>query len=113
MAAFNVVICGAGIAGIEGLLRLRRLAGDHVRVTLVSPEEEFVYRPLAVLEPFALASVRRYPVAQIVSDTSAAWIRDRLTAVDTQARTLQTEGGRELSYDALLLAIGGGESIAI
>ena len=110
MAAFNVVICGAGIAGIEGLLRLRRLAGDHVRVTLVSPEQQFVYRPLAVLEPFASASVRRYPVAQIVSDTSAAWIRDRLTAVDTLARTLQTEGGRELPYDALLLAIGGGES---
>jgi len=110
MAAFNVVICGAGVAGIEGLLRLRRLAGDRVRVTLLSPEEQFVYRPLAVLEPFASASVRRYPVAQIVSDTNAAWIADRLTAVDTVARTLQTDGGRELSFDALLLAIGAGES---
>ena len=29
MAVCTVVISGAGIAGIEGLLRLRRLAGDR------------------------------------------------------------------------------------
>lgn len=110
MAAFNVVICGAGVAGVEGLLRLRRLAGDRVRVTVVSPQDEFVYRPLAVLEPFAAASVRRYPLAQIIADSNSAWIKDGLTGVDTVARTLQTEGGRELSYDALLLAVGAGES---
>jgi len=110
MAALNVVICGAGVAGIEGLLRLRRLAGDRVGLTLVSPQDEFVYRPLAVLEPFASASMRRYPLARIVSDTDAAWVRDRLVAVDTKARTLQSEGGRELPYDALLLAVGAGES---
>ncbi len=34
---FHAVICGAGIAGIEGLLRMRRLAGDQVDITLLSP----------------------------------------------------------------------------
>jgi len=110
MAAFNVVICGAGVAGIEGLLRLRRLAGGRASLTLVSPQDTFVYRPLAVLEPFASASVRRYPVQRIASDAEAAWVRDRLVAVDTPGRRLQTEGGGEISYDALLLAVGAGQA---
>jgi hypothetical protein len=46
---------------VEAALRLRRLAGDRVQMTLVSPDEELVYRPLAVREPFARAGARRYP----------------------------------------------------
>ena len=41
MDGFHVVICGGGVAAIEGLLRLRSLAGDRVEVTLVAPNEEF------------------------------------------------------------------------
>jgi sulfide:quinone oxidoreductase len=110
MGAFAVVICGGGIAGVEGLLRLRRLAADRVDVTLVSPEEEFVYRPLAVLEPFACEAVRRYPLERIASDTGARWTRDCVARIDGDARTVHTVGGRELSYDALLLAMGGRQS---
>ncbi len=110
MAGLNAMICGGGIAGIEGLLRLRRLAGDRVQLTLVSPEEEFVCRPLAVREPFVLAGVRRYPLERIASDTGAKWIKDRLVRVDADACTVHTQGGRELSYDALLLAVGARES---
>ena len=110
MASLDVLICGGGIAGIEGLLRLRRLAGERVELTIVSPEEEFVCRPLAVREPFGLASVRRYPMERIASDTGARWIRDRLVRVDVEACAVHTAGGRELSYDALLVALGARES---
>ena len=53
MSDFRVVICGGGIAAAEGLLRLRRLAGDSVDVELIAPNQELVYRPMAVREPFA------------------------------------------------------------
>ena len=69
MAGFSVAICGGGIAGVEGLLRLRRLAGDQVDVTLISPGEELVYRPWTVLEPFTGRPARRYPIARISADT--------------------------------------------
>lgn len=65
MSEFAVVICGAGIAGAEGALRLRRLAGDRCQVTLVDPGEQLAYRPLAVREPFATGHVRRHPIAQL------------------------------------------------
>jgi sulfide:quinone oxidoreductase len=110
MADFKAVVCGAGIAGVEGVLRLRRLAGDRLDVTLVSPDSDFVCRPLAVLEPFALETIRRYPLNRIVEDTDARWITDRVARVDLDARTLVTDAGQQLAYDALLLALGAGES---
>ena len=44
-----------------------------------------------------------------MSDVGARWIRDRLSSVHTGERTVHTDGGAELAYDALLLAIGGSE----
>ncbi len=110
MALFNVIIAGAGIAGIEGLLRLRRIAGDEVRVTVLSPSDEFVYRPLAVLEPFSHDSLRRYPLAGLLADAGAEHVRDRLARVDADFGLVATADGRELPYDALLVALGAGES---
>lgn len=43
---FHVVICGGGVAAVEGLLRLRSLIDDRVWLTLVAPNEEFVFRPI-------------------------------------------------------------------
>jgi sulfide:quinone oxidoreductase len=106
MAGFRVVICGGGIAGVEGLLRLRRLLGDAVEVDLVSPNDELVYRPLAVQQPFAYAEPRRYPMARIVADTGARWSRARLTSADVHDCTVRTDEGEQLHYDALLLAVG-------
>lgn len=110
MDRLDVLVCGGGIAGIEGLLRLHRLAGDRVSLTLVSPDDELVYRPLAVREPFAAAAARRYPLERIAADTGTRWIRDRLARVDIDARTVRTDGGHELPYGALLLALGAHES---
>ena len=52
MADFRVVICGGGIAAVEGLLRLRDLAGEAIDVELIAPNDDLVYRPLAVREPW-------------------------------------------------------------
>jgi sulfide:quinone oxidoreductase len=110
MAEFRVVVCGGGIAGIEALLRLRRLAGEQAWMTVIEPRDELVYRPLAVREPFALAGVRRYPLERIAADTRANWEKDRLASVDREGRRVHTDGGRQLPYDALLLALGARES---
>jgi sulfide:quinone oxidoreductase len=108
MSRFSVVVCGGGIAGMEAVLRLRRLAGDQIDITVVSPSDTLVYRPLAVLEPFGAALVHRYPVARIVSDTGVRWIRAGLDWVDRAAQIAHA-GAEDVPYDALLLAIGGHE----
>ena len=40
--AFEVVIAGGGVAGLEALIALHSLAGTRVHVTLVAPERDFV-----------------------------------------------------------------------
>ena len=106
MANFRVVICGGGIAAVEGLLHLRRLAGDSVDIELLAPGDELVYRPMAVREPFAFGRPRRYPLQRIVRDTGADWTKDGLEWVDADARAVHTSQGRRLEYDALLIAVG-------
>jgi sulfide:quinone oxidoreductase len=107
---FEVVVCGGGVAGVEALLRLRQLGGDRMRLTMVSPDPDLVYRPLAVMEPFASSGVRRYPLERITADVGARWVRDGLSSVDHANRAVHTESGKTLRYDALLLAIGARES---
>jgi sulfide:quinone oxidoreductase len=103
---FRVVIAGGGVAAIEGALALHELAPGRVSVTIVAPAPEFVYRPLTVAEPFAYGPARRYPLAQIAADTGAALLADSFAWVDPGERVAHTGDGRELGYDALLLALG-------
>ena len=106
MTNFRVVICGGGIAAVEGLLRLRRLMGDAVDIELVAPDDELVYRPMAVREPFAWGGARRYPLRRIARDTHAEWTQEALEWVDPDAQVVHTNEGRRVEYDALLVAVG-------
>jgi sulfide:quinone oxidoreductase len=67
----QVLVAGGGVAGLEALLALRDLAGERVELTLLSPEAEFVYRPMAVVEPFGRGRADRRPPADIASDVRA------------------------------------------
>ncbi|MET0206991.1 MAG: FAD-dependent oxidoreductase [Thermoleophilaceae bacterium] len=107
MGDFRVVICGGGVAATEGLLRLRALAGDSVAITLVAPNDDFVYRPLAVREAVDLGWGRRYELWGITERAEAEWIKDTLAGIDPSGQTALTGQGRELRYDALLVAVGG------
>jgi sulfide:quinone oxidoreductase len=106
MDRFRVVICGGGIAAIEGLLRLRKLVGDAVDVTLIAPDDVLRYRPLAVDEPFARRGVRDYPLKTIARRTGAEWEKDAVEWLDADGQLVRTAAGRTFSYDALLLAVG-------
>jgi sulfide:quinone oxidoreductase len=102
----RVVIAGGGVAALEALIALRDLAGDRVCVTLLAPEPDFVYRPLAVAEPFCLGHAAHHPLAGIVSDFGAELVRGTLEAVDPARRSVTTSDGATLAFDSLLVAVG-------
>jgi sulfide:quinone oxidoreductase len=106
MTNFRVVICGGGIAAVEGLLRLRRLLGDAVEIELIAPNDELVYRPLAVRQPFAFGPPNRYPLRRIAADCGAEWTKDTLAWVEPDKQLVHTGEGRQVDYDALLVAVG-------
>jgi sulfide:quinone oxidoreductase len=102
----EVVIVGGGVAALEALMALRALAGERVRITLVAPDSDFVYRPMAVAEPFGLGAPRRYPLRQVAADFGAHLVRAAVVAVDAGERRVVRRDGETLGYDTLILAPG-------
>ena len=86
----HVVIAGGGVAGLEALLALSDLAEGLVDVELVSPADEFVYRPMLVAEPFGAASALRIELERVARDTRAHHTKDALVSVDPGAHTITT-----------------------
>ena len=101
----RVLIAGGGVAALEAALALRALAGELVSVELVAPEREFVYRPLAVAEPFGVAEMRRFALRPLVEAAGASLRQARVREVDPARNTIRTDQG-EIGYDRLLLALG-------
>lgn len=102
----RVVVAGGGVAAIEAVLALRKLAGDVVDITMLAPDEHFVYQPLSVGDPFALGPAKRYPLARVAEDLDLDLRNGVLASVDPDAHVVRTSEAEELPYDALLVAVG-------
>jgi sulfide:quinone oxidoreductase len=103
---FRVVIAGGGVAALEVMIGLRELAEERVDLTLVAPDNTFVYRPLAVAEPFGLGAVVRVPLDILVAACGATHEQASALLLTPNDRTLHTSRGRDVAYDALVLAHG-------
>ncbi len=103
---FEVLIAGGGVAGLEAAFALQDLAGDLVSVTLLAAVDDFVYRPMAVGEPFTSGWARHYPLADLAAQAGAQLVRDSLAEVDAERRVVRTAAGATLAYDALVVCAG-------
>ena len=112
-ARLRVLVAGGGVAGLEALLALTDMAADRVDVTLLSPQEDFVYRPLAVAEPFSMGHVHRYPLSQLTRDLGVRFVRGALDRVYADERLVTTVEGEPLGYEALLVATGAKAEVAL
>jgi len=103
---FDVLIVGGGVAALEAALALRDIAGDRIATTMIAPNPEFVYRPMTVREPFGFADAVRYPLDELAKDIGVDLRVDSFKWLDPERRVAHTEAGDQLSYDALVLALG-------
>ena len=102
----RVLIAGGGVAGLETLMALRGLAGDLVTLTLIAPEDEFVYSPLTAQRPFSVGRVRSVGLPRVAQDAGATFVAARAEEVDREARTITLSTGERMGYDALVVAVG-------
>jgi sulfide:quinone oxidoreductase len=102
----RVIVAGGGVAALETVLALADLAPEQTDVTVISPNDEFVYRPMTVREPFAYGAAKRYPLAAIVREAGAELLSDELAWVDPVKQTIHTKADEAIAYDALVLALG-------
>ena len=105
-SALRVLIAGGGVAALEALIALRRLAEERVEIELLAAESQFWYRPLAVGEPFGLGELHGLDLGLVADEFGAALTLGTLEAVDPHARVAHTAAAAELEYDALLIAVG-------
>jgi sulfide:quinone oxidoreductase len=103
----HILIAGGGVAGLEALLAINAMAGDRARLTLVAPDPDFTYKPLAVAEPFGLGHAHRVPLTRFAEDTGAELVIDALESVDDGFGRARLAGGRIVHYDQLIVATGG------
>jgi len=102
----HVVIAGGGVAALEAAIALRDLAGDRVDITMLAPEDDFVFKPLSVREPFALGEAQRLPLKKFARDLKVELVHDGLASVSPSSRLIRTTDGQELKYDKLVIATG-------
>lgn len=94
------------MAALEGMLTLRELLGEEVEIRVFAPRTEFLYRPLAVTEPFGTGELLRFDLSDLAERCGASFQADSIVAVDEGDRRVTTHDGEEIHFDALLLASG-------
>jgi sulfide:quinone oxidoreductase len=103
----NVVIVGAGFAACTAVKTLRN-QGYRDEITLIAPRAELFYYPSLIWVP---AGKRDYqdlviPLHNFLQKNRVHYIQSKVTGIDSEARTLQTESAT-LAYDAVIIASGG------
>jgi sulfide:quinone oxidoreductase len=103
----RVIVAGSGVGAVETVLALRALAESvEIEIDLVAREDHFVYRPLAVVEPFGYPPPYRLPLDRLEQTHGVRHVRDTIARVDADAHRITLADGGELDYDALVLATG-------
>lgn len=106
MAAKQIVIIGAGFAGLQ---LARRLKESGHEITLIDQFNFHQFQPLfyqvatARLEPSAIS----FPLRKIFQHSKNVHVRlGKVQAIDLRARMVQTEEAGDFPYDYLVLATG-------
>jgi sulfide:quinone oxidoreductase len=112
MKTKDVVILGAGFAGLELATRLSDTLAEEVSVTLIDQNESFFfgYSKLDVLFGRKTAAEVLLPYSEI-SKNGVEFRRERVTSIDPDTRRVTTD---RQSYDAdiLVVALGAGYDFA-
>lgn len=105
-AKARILVLGGGFAGLESAFYLRAKLGSRADLTLVSDQEEFLFKPNTIYIPFGAE-----PSSLLLSLRRPAWKRDielvpgSVEVVNSDARRVRV-GGQELPYDFLVIATG-------
>ena len=104
----KVVVVGGGYGGATTAKYIRMWSDYGVQVTLVEPNASFISCPLSnlVLGGSKTMADITTPYDNLVRRHGVKLVRDRVTAIDADKRTVKLADGTELAYDRLIVSPG-------
>lgn len=102
----DVLIVGGGTAGITVAAQLLQQEAAP-KVTIVDPSKTHDYQPIWTLVGGGVfpREVSRRAMSEVMP-RGVNWIRDRVTGFNPEKNEIQTEGGKTLGYNELIVAAG-------
>lgn len=103
MKKFDVLIIGGGPAAIT----ICKILGQKKQVGVIRPEDySMIYCAMPYVVEKILPVQKTFKKDELVTDTGATLIRDRVTHVNFETKTVETEDGQTLVYDKLIITTG-------
>jgi len=101
----RIVIVGANFAGLSAAQRF----GSDYAVTVIDGSPWFEWRPgiHELVSGTSRAADLRLSRARLVSRAGHRYLRATVTGIDARAGCLTTSDGRQLQFDACIVAVGG------
>jgi len=104
----KVVVVGGGYGGATAAKYVRMWSDQQINVTLVEPNTAFVSCPISnlVLGGSKTMADITTPYDNLSKRHGVTVVRDMVTSIDPDKRTVRLAGGGELPYDRLILSPG-------
>lgn len=104
----HVVIVGGGYGGATAAKYTRLFSEGKVRVTLIEPNAQFISCPISNLVIGGLKDMNYITTSyeNLQKRHGVKVVRDMVTTIDPDKRTVKLAGGAEISYDRLIVSPG-------
>ncbi|KAM7533879.1 hypothetical protein Aperf_G00000112030 [Anoplocephala perfoliata] len=103
---YKVLVTGGGSGGCAVAARLRDVIPARA-VGVIEPEEHHYYQAVWTLVGAGIIDLpkTRIPMQEAIPN-NAEWIRDRVSSFDPANNMVTTVGGKQITYDYLVMALG-------
>ena len=104
----NVVVVGGGFGGATAAKYVRMWSDYGINVTLVEPNASFISCPISnlVLGGTKTMADITTPYDNLAKRHGVKLVRDSVTSIDSDKRTIKLASGGELAYDRLIVSPG-------
>ena len=104
----HVVIVGGGYGGATAAKYTRLFSEGKVRVTLIEPNAQFISCPISNLVIGGLKDMNYITTSyeNLQKRHGVKVVRDMVTTIDPDKRTVKLAGGAEIGYDRLIVSPG-------
>jgi sulfide:quinone oxidoreductase len=108
-AKSEIVIIGGGVGGvIASNVLARKIGKNKASITLISDRENILYETDNLFRLFDEKGIERQfkPLSKVTSKKKVQLEIDSVVRVDPEGQIVYTKGGKEFSYDYLVIASG-------